>query len=103
MLAAHPSSWAAPWAALAGSLLDSCGRSPRFRMARARRDSSSRRAHGCTGMPFADLLREGAVAQVVERALQFLRRVHDDRAIPGHRLLDRLAGHEQEADSLIAG
>jgi hypothetical protein len=29
--------------------------------------------------------------------------VHHDRPVPGHRLLERLARHQQEADALFAG
>ena len=42
-------------------------------------------------------------AQLGERLLQFGLRVHHDRAVPGDRLLDRLAGHEEEANALVAG
>src|SRR6185312_13574913 len=36
------------------------------------------------------------------RLAQFGLRVHHNRAVPCDRLLDRLAGHEQEADALVA-
>ena len=45
------------------------------------------------------LLDESAVVQLGERLAQ-LPRVHHDRPVPGHRLLERLAGDEQEADAL---
>ena len=44
-----------------------------------------------------------AVAQLAHRLLQLGLRVHHDRPVPGDRLLDRLAGHQQEADALLAG
>src|SRR5260370_41359427 len=49
------------------------------------------------------VLDEGPVAQLVDRLLQLRVGVHDDRAIPGNWLFDRLAGHKQEADALVAG
>src|ERR1051325_8742077 len=49
------------------------------------------------------LFDEGAGAQLVLREPQLLRRVHDDRAIPRHRFLERLARHQQEANPLVAG
>ena len=42
-------------------------------------------------------------AQLGERLLQFGLRVHHDRAVPGDRLLDRLARHEEEANAFVAG
>src|SRR5581483_6448490 len=48
-------------------------------------------------------LDEGAVAQLAHRLLQLGLGVHDDGAVPGHRLLDRLTGDEQEANALLAG
>ena len=49
---------------------------------------------------FAD---EVARAQVGEGLGQFFLRVHDDRAVPCNRLLDRLAGDQQETDAFLAG
>src|SRR5689334_23649803 len=46
---------------------------------------------------------ERAVAQLAHRLVQFGLRVHHDRPVPGDRLLDRLARHQQEADALLAG
>src|SRR6516164_3966004 len=48
------------------------------------------------------ILDEGAVAQFGHGLLQLGLRVHHDRSIPGDWLLDRLAGHEQEANALFA-
>ena len=48
------------------------------------------------------MLDERAVAQLGNRLLQFRLGVHHDRAVPGDRLLDRLARHQEEADSLFA-
>ena len=41
--------------------------------------------------------------QLRKGLLQLGLRVHHDRAVPCDRLLDRLAGHEQEADAFVAG
>src|SRR5258708_33041045 len=49
------------------------------------------------------LLDEGPVAQLGDRRLQLRLRVHHDWTIPGDRLLDRLAGNQQEADAVLAG
>src|SRR5580658_3364973 len=49
------------------------------------------------------LLDERAAAQFGKGLLQFGLRVHHDRAVPGDRLLDRLAGNEEKADALLAG
>src|SRR5580704_16162803 len=46
---------------------------------------------------------EGAVAQLGKGLLQLGFGVHHNRAIPGDRLLDRLAGDQEEADALLAG
>src|SRR5690242_10113475 len=45
---------------------------------------------------------ERAVAQLAHRLLQFRLRVHHNRPIPGHRFLDRLAGDQQETDTMLA-
>ena len=45
-------------------------------------------------------LDERPVAQLGDGLLQLVLGVHDDRPVPGDRLLDRLAGHQQEADAL---
>ena len=46
---------------------------------------------------------EGAILQLAHGLAQFGLGVHDDGAIPRHRLLERLARDEQEADALRAG
>ena len=43
------------------------------------------------------------VAQFGESLLQLGLRVHHDRPVPGDRLFDWLAGHEEEANTLLAG
>jgi hypothetical protein len=43
---------------------------------------------------------EAAVVQFRHRLAQLLLRIHHDRPIPRYRLLDRLARHQQEPDSL---
>src|SRR5262245_54289485 len=55
---------------------------------------------GTTGSPVLD---ERAVAQLQGGLLQLGLGVHHDRPVPGDRLLDRLAGDEQEADTFLAG
>src|SRR3569623_1519860 len=47
-------------------------------------------------------LDEGAAAQLRNCGLQFGLRVHDDRSVQRDRLLDRLAGDEQEAPPSLA-
>ena len=42
-------------------------------------------------------------AQLVVSALELLFGIHDDRAVPGNRLLDRLTRYEQETDTLVTG
>src|SRR5664280_997344 len=49
------------------------------------------------------LLEERPLLQLVERLAELLLRVHHDRAVPRHRLLQRLARHQQEPDPLLAG
>src|SRR5512134_3908980 len=51
----------------------------------------------------SSLLDEGAVLELTERLAQFRLRVHHDWPVPRHRLLDRLARHEQEPDALVSG
>ncbi len=41
--------------------------------------------------------------KLLERLAQLLLRVHDDGPVPGDRLLQRLAGDQQEADAVVAG
>src|SRR5262245_61856087 len=48
-------------------------------------------------------LEERPLLELAERGAQLLGRVHDDRAAPRHRLLERLARDEQEAHALVAG
>src|SRR5262245_53812346 len=50
----------------------------------------------------ARLLDERPVLQLAIRAPQFVLSVHHDRPVPRDRLLDRLAGDEQETDALLA-
>src|SRR4051794_16559919 len=45
---------------------------------------------------------ERPVAQLVERLLQLILRVHHDRTVPSDRLFDRPARDEQEADAIVA-
>ena len=49
------------------------------------------------------VLDERSVAQIGDGLLQFSARVHDDGAVPGYRLLDRLAGNQQKPDAFFAG
>src|ERR1700722_1377709 len=49
------------------------------------------------------LANERALPQLRESLLQLGLRVHHDRAVPGDRLLDRLAGHKNETNALVAG
>src|SRR5262249_50219056 len=44
-----------------------------------------------------------AVAQYSDRLFELAARIHHDRSMPGHRLLDRLAGDQQEAEAAFAG
>jgi hypothetical protein len=46
---------------------------------------------------------KGAVSIFLKGLLQFLRAVHDNRAVPGHRFLQRFPGDQQESDSFILG
>src|SRR5439155_27121663 len=48
------------------------------------------------------LLDESTVLELGVRAPQLVLRVHDDGAVPRHRLLDRLPRHEQEPDTGVA-
>ena len=48
-------------------------------------------------------LQEGPLLKLVECLLELFLRVHDDRTVPGHGLLERLAGDEQESDALVPG
>ena len=41
--------------------------------------------------------------QFTERLLQFLLRVHDDGAVPRHRLFQWLAGNQQETNAVFSG
>src|SRR6476646_7385533 len=52
--------------------------------------------------PRRPILDEGAVAQLGYGLLKLRLRVHHDRSVPGDRFLDRFAGHEQEANALVA-
>jgi fluoroacetyl-CoA thioesterase len=47
-------------------------------------------------------LDERSVAQLGDRLLEFGLRVHHDRPVPRDRLLDRLAGDQQESDAVLA-
>ena len=47
-------------------------------------------------------LQEGALLQLAEGLAQLLLRVHHDGAVPGHWLLERLAGDQQEADTVFS-
>src|SRR5439155_4299872 len=58
---------------------------------------------GPRGPDRSALLDERPVLELGVGALQLLACVHDDRAVPGDRLADRLAGHEQEPDPGVAG
>ena len=49
------------------------------------------------------LFQKRALIQFVEGLLELLLRVHHDGAVPGHRLFQRLAGDQQEADAVFAG
>src|SRR5215472_9914345 len=49
------------------------------------------------------VLDKSAVAQFGDRLLELRARIHHDRPVPGHRLIDRLAGYQQEADATLAG
>ena len=53
--------------------------------------------------PMVRLFYERPGPQLRVRLLKLLVRVHHDRAAPGDRLFERLAGDEQETDALIAG
>src|SRR5260370_25690891 len=46
---------------------------------------------------------EGAFLQFGEGLAELLLRVHDNRTVPGDRLLQGLAGNEEEADAFVAG
>src|SRR5258705_12316977 len=59
------------------------------RIACASRSAASRR------------LDERAVAQVLHRLLQFRLRIHHDRPVPRHRLLDRPARYQEKTDALV--
>ena len=48
------------------------------------------------------LLQKRPFFQLVESLAQLLLGVHHDGAVPGHGLLERLAGDEQEAEALVA-
>src|SRR5579864_8232444 len=48
-------------------------------------------------------IQERALAQLLEGPLQLLLGVHHDRSVPGDGFRQRLAGHQQEADPLVAG
>src|SRR5438309_1696568 len=42
-------------------------------------------------------LEKGPFLELLERLPELLLGIHHDRSIPGHRLLERLAGHQKEA------
>src|SRR5438045_8627106 len=46
---------------------------------------------------------ERPVLELLPGLAELVLRVHHDRPVPGHRLRDRLAGDQQEADALLAG
>ncbi len=49
------------------------------------------------------VVQERPAFQLFEGLTQLLLRVHDDGAVPGHGLLERLARDQQEADAVFAG
>ena len=68
----------------------------------ARGESSRERLWLSREGPRRPILDEGAVAQFGYGLLKLRLRVHHDRSVPGDRFLDRFAGHEQEANALVA-
>src|SRR5262245_24379697 len=69
----------------------------------ARPVNAACRAHRTGRRASSPVLDEGAVAQLAHRLLQLGLRVHHDRAVPGDRLLDRLARDQEKAGALLAG
>src|SRR5471030_1584876 len=53
-------------------------------------------------LPLRPLLQKRPPLQFIERLPKLLLRVHHDRAVPGHGLLNRLARNQEEADSLLS-
>src|SRR5690242_14915533 len=49
------------------------------------------------------LLQESPLLQFIERGTEFALRIHDNRAVPGNRFLERFTGDEQEADAFLPG
>lgn len=43
---------------------------------------------------------ERSVLQILHCLAQFVLGIHHNRTLPGHRLLDRLPGYEQESDAV---
>src|SRR6185437_10519632 len=52
--------------------------------------------------PALPVLDECPVAQLAVRLLQLFARVHHDGPVPGHRLFNGSARHEEKADALVA-
>ncbi len=66
------------------------------------------RQPSCNGFDFRKfrhglLLQKSSLLQLTERLLQFLLRVHDDGAVPCHRLFQWLAGNQQETNAVDSG
>ena len=61
------------------------------------------RAAGINFLPLVLLPQERPFPQFAESLSQLLLRVHHDGPVPGHRLLKRLAGNQQEANTFLAG
>src|SRR5437660_2484157 len=53
--------------------------------------------------PLLLLFQECPLLQFLERLPELLLGVHDDRAVPGHGLLERLSRDEEEPDSVVSG
>src|SRR5215471_10104841 len=49
------------------------------------------------------MLNELAALQFCQSLSQFLLGVHDDRTVPGNRLLNRLARYQEKTDAFVAG
>ena len=95
---------AVPVTAASTSSADRSSRTPRLReLFPHRGDEHFWIRHKTPSRSCLPLLDEGALLKLGDRLPELLLRVHDDRSVPRHRLFDRLAGHEQEPDALVAG
>src|SRR3569833_1149219 len=82
---------------------EACAIAPRVVMDACKKNGRDEPGQKCSTIRGARLrLDERPVAQFCDGLTQLRLCVHDDRSVPGHRLLDRLAGDEQETHAALA-